>query len=750
MDYFQTTQQRNSQQQNSSTSAQQQYLPYNGISQQKFQNNQNTNMFYQQSSQQQQHNTQQSGYFQIQPASAPLDAQQSYHQPPQQQSQTQTRQNSHNNGHHQQSGGMYGNNSGNGGVQSSGGHQHRRGGNNMNQHHNQNLHGHNQQSLQHQSHQQQTSQHNQHHPRRQPQQQQQQHSQYQQRSHNSNNHHQQPHQSQSHQQSGSGSGQSQQQQQSQHQHPFGVPPPPLSELPVRIAIESKHVGAIIGQGGNQIRIITKESHAKVVVETEKTSPNKNNNGGHRQSEEKVINIIGSNENCTKAVYKILEVVQRETIKEDGDLGADIELKIRAHDPLVGRLIGKQGATIKQIMHETGTQILVSKFSSETQKHAENSIPLLERTITVRGQTIDCVVQAEAKISAKLKKCYEVDLHHRLQAIQTNFQQNNSSITSLTSPSSATDAFGSIQRANSAAAAAAGIPPLPFPNNTMKCLRIWVPDNMVGALIGAKGKHIKQIIRDSQANVKIDSAEEKVKRQEEMNGSNTESNEEVAETSGNVENEKENENENENEDKKEEKKENEEKEENAEKKKDDKEEENDEKEEKEEKEDDEKPQNKEKKIEERMVTITGTDLQLLRAQQLIYEKMAEQTPQNFTDLKLRTELSVPSKIVGRIIGKGGQNVRELQRITGAIVKIPEEERNGSQEPVYKDKGEDGTTVVRIIGNVPASHNVQFRLSQLVADYMRSEKKKEQTDNNGSNTSSTSPPPAHSPTQQSSSP
>ena len=33
--------------------------------------------------------------------------------------------------------------------------------------------------------------------------------------------------------------------------------------------------------------------------------------------------------------------------------------------------------------------------------------------------------------------------------------------------------------------------------------------------------------------------------------------------------------------------------------------------------------------------------------------------------------VPSSQVGRIIGKGGTNVRELQRLTGAIIKLPEQ-------------------------------------------------------------------------------
>lgn len=33
-------------------------------------------------------------------------------------------------------------------------------------------------------------------------------------------------------------------------------------------------------------------------------------------------------------------------------------------------------------------------------------------------------------------------------------------------------------------------------------------------------------------------------------------------------------------------------------------------------------------------------------------------------------SIHSYQVGRIIGKGGQNVRELQRVTGSIIKLPE--------------------------------------------------------------------------------
>lgn len=42
-----------------------------------------------------------------------------------------------------------------------------------------------------------------------------------------------------------------------------------------------------------------------------------------------------------------------------------------------------------------------------------------------------------------------------------------------------------------------------------------------------------------------------------------------------------------------------------------------------------------------------------------------------DVRLTVEILVPSGQVGRIIGKGGQNVRELQRVTGSIIKLPEQ-------------------------------------------------------------------------------
>ena len=63
----------------------------------------------------------------------------------------------------------------------------------------------------------------------------------------------------------------------------------------------------------------------------------------------------------------------------------------------------------------------------------------------------------------------------------------------------------------------------------------------------------------------------------------------------------------------------------------------------------------------------------QAQYLIFEKMREEGFVAGTeDVRLTIEILVPSTQVGRIIGKGGQNVRELQRVTGSIIKLSEQQ------------------------------------------------------------------------------
>lgn len=72
-----------------------------------------------------------------------------------------------------------------------------------------------------------------------------------------------------------------------------------------------------------------------------------------------------------------------------------------------------------------------------------------------------------------------------------------------------------------------------------------------------------------------------------------------------------------------------------------------------------------------------------------------------DVRLTVELLVPSSQVGRIIGKGGQNVREMQRTTSSVIKLPEQGASTGEE-----------TTVHIIGNFFAVQSAQRRIRAMM--------------------------------------
>ncbi|VDK52885.1 unnamed protein product [Anisakis simplex] len=468
---------------------------------------------------------------------------------------------------------------------------------------------------------------------------------------------------------------------------------PSQDMPLRIVVDAKYVGAIIGQGGSNIREITKESKARCVVDVQRAVRDPAGNA------EKVISIMGQPENCTKACVKILEVVRREMEKDStAAQHPEIELKIRVHNQLVGRLIGKGGATIKKIMEETGAVVFVSNepardmfgmlpgYGTAPPLYAADMAMHMERTVTVKASEMNVVSAAEQKISQKLRSSYEYDLNNRV---------------SLTSEVSFLTLDGAHIR------------------SVMRMTGAHVRIEGGGSLIKDKKdkvdtKDAKEVNADEAEKGDADSKQTDASPEEKS----PESNEEGA---GDAEKSA----------KKDEKEITDKVASISVSKSSDKEKE--------------KEREKEKDLhaDERLVTITGNEGQQYKvccrffvislpnfifrngsivAQFWIYQRVAEQSYHYLDEVRLCTEINVPSKLVGRIIGKGGQNVenvvlsdsefcclfevRELQRVTGAQVKIPD------------DAGEDETqesTTVRILGNFQASQAVQARLNQLIHEF-----------------------------------
>ncbi|XP_046983659.1 LOW QUALITY PROTEIN: insulin-like growth factor 2 mRNA-binding protein 1 [Schistocerca americana] len=390
-----------------------------------------------------------------------------------------------------------------------------------------------------------------------------------------------------------------------------------ADFPLRMLVQSDMVGAIIGRQGSTIRQITQQTRARVDVHR------KDNVG----SLEKAITIYGNPENCTNACRRILEVMQQEANNTNK---GEISLKILAHNNLIGRIIGKGGNTIKRIMQDTDTKITVSSINDI------NSFNL-ERIITVKG-TIENMSKAEAMISAKLRQSYENDL--QAMAPQSVMFPGLHPMAMM-----ATSGIGYGARGAGFPGGLYGSGPAPYPSmypggvpaqpggqpgaagDGTETTYLYIPNNAVGAIIGTKGTHIRNIIRFSGASVKIAPLEH------------------------------------------------------------------------------DKPVDQ---LTERRVTIIGSPESQWKAQYLIFEKMREEGFVAGTDdVRLTVELLVPAGHVGRIIGKGGQNVRELQRVTGSVVKLPEQQGGGGAPP-----GPDDEISVHIIGPFFSVQSAQRRIRAMV--------------------------------------
>ncbi|XP_055952977.1 insulin-like growth factor 2 mRNA-binding protein 1 isoform X1 [Argiope bruennichi] len=385
------------------------------------------------------------------------------------------------------------------------------------------------------------------------------------------------------------------------------PPRPFSspglyrsnDFPLRILVLSDMVGAIIGRAGGTIRQITQQSRARVDV-------HRKENAG---SPEKVITIYGSPENCSAACQKIMEIMQQEA---NATNRGELPLKILAHNSLIGRIIGKNGSTIKRIMEQSDTKIAVSSnihdFSSWN----------LERIITVKGK-LENLSKAEKMISAKLRQSYENDL--AAVASQTYMYPGMHPMAlqpSLPSPTPSPP-YGMY-----------GVPPPPVDLNK-ETVYIYIPSSAVGAIIGTGGSNIREMISCSGASIKVIQPQQQPQQQQQQQGMKDPAD----------------------------------------------------------------------KLAERKVCVIGTPESQWKAQFMIFKKVGFEGFRGPQDATLKVEIFVPTNQVGRIIGKGGSTVRELQRMTHALIKFPENGQNT----------ETDETAVHIVGDFFCAMAAQRQIRSL---------------------------------------
>ncbi|KAG8184266.1 hypothetical protein JTE90_001084 [Oedothorax gibbosus] len=400
-----------------------------------------------------------------------------------------------------------------------------------------------------------------------------------------------------------------------------------SDFPLRILVLSDMVGAIIGRSGGTIRQITQQSRARVDVHR------KENSGAFDKDEMysvQVITIYGNPDNCSLACQKILEVMQQEANNTNR---GEVPLKILAHNNLIGRIIGKSGNTIKRIMENTDTKITVS--SSMQDVNTFN----FERIITIKGK-LENICKAEQMISSKLRQSYENDLAamapaammfpglHPMAMMSTVANTGYPGRGGPVPPPPPPPNYGGGMYGNPPPYNVGPMyPPNAAPPQSMEPQKetvfLYIPNSVVGAIIGTGGSTIRDMISSSGGSIK------------------------VAQT------------------------------------------------------------NKDEPIDRealRKVTIIGTPEAQWKAQYMIFKKVTFETYTGAQESHcLKVEIFVPSNQVGRIIGKGGQTVRELQRQTHAIIKLPEESDNTS---------ETDETPVHLIGDFYSTQAAQRQIRALV--------------------------------------
>ncbi|XP_028674115.2 insulin-like growth factor 2 mRNA-binding protein 3 [Erpetoichthys calabaricus] len=117
--------------------------------------------------------------------------------------------------------------------------------------------------------------------------------------------------------------------------------------------------------------------------------------------------------------------------------------------------------------------------------------------------------------------------------------------------------------------------------------------------------------------------------------------------------------------------------------------------------------------QRMVIVTGPPEAQFKAQGRIFGKLKEE---NFfgpkEEVKLEAHIKVPSYAAGRVIGKGGKTVNELQNLTSAEVVVPRD-----QTPDENDQ-----VIVKITGHFYASQLAQRKIQEILLQVKRQQQQK----------------------------
>ncbi|XP_024251032.1 insulin-like growth factor 2 mRNA-binding protein 3 isoform X3 [Oncorhynchus tshawytscha] len=350
------------------------------------------------------------------------------------------------------------------------------------------------------------------------------------------------------------------------------------------------------------------------------------------------------------------------------LQSDVPLRILVPTQFVGAIIGKEGATIRNVTKQTHSKIDI---------HRKENAGAAEKPITVHSTPEGCsnacrtIMEIMQKEALDTKFTEEIPLkilaHNNFVGrligkegrnlkkieVDTETKITISPLQDLTlyNPERTITVKGSIEACSRAEEEVMKKVRESYENDVAamngqgqpesETVHLFIPALAVGALIGKQGQHIKQLSRYAGASIKISADELRV----------VDANQ-VAPPDG-------------------------------------------------------------MDAKQRMVIIAGPPEAQFKAQGRIFGKLKEE---NFfgpkEEVKLEAHIKVPSFAAGRVIGKGGKTVNELQNLTSAEVVVPRD-----QTPDENDQ-----VIVKITGHFYASQLAQRKIQEILSHVRRQQQPK----------------------------
>ncbi|KIY43548.1 hypothetical protein FISHEDRAFT_52835 [Fistulina hepatica ATCC 64428] len=239
---------------------------------------------------------------------------------------------------------------------------------------------------------------------------------------------------------------------------------------MRCLIVTQDASIIIGRGGAHVNEIREKSGARVVV-SESIPGNP----------ERILNVSGPLDAVSKAFGLIVRRINDEPYDVPSVPGSRaVTIKFMIPNSRMGSVIGKQGAKIKEIQDASGARLNAS----------EGMLPgSTERVLSVAG-VADAIHIATYYIGNILIEAQERMPSHNNSSYRPSNRNNNRPAPYM--GSSYTPGYG------------AGMypPPPPAHSGPLQTQQIYIPNDLVGCIIGKGGSKINEIRQMSASNIKI--------------------------------------------------------------------------------------------------------------------------------------------------------------------------------------------------------------------------------------------------------